>query len=364
MPDTTAAPEATAVPDSTALWRKLGDEGALQDLYEGPGTDPGLGLDPFALRDLLASLDAGHDLGTTLAVCVQAASALPILLGRRDRDGGTVARVAEQAVAGRAVVALAATDAGAAGSDLTALTTRVELDGDEVRLDGGKQWIVNATTADHALVLARHRPGDHFTSFTLLLVPADRDGVGRAAAPTRFFAGSGLGELTFDGVRLDRSHVIGRPGQGLAEFARRMAAERLASALWASALCRRVLAGLHERLTARTMRDRPLWEIGSVRQRFARALLEQRRLDALCDGACRQGRASPAQAMLLKAAGGETVRLVLDEAAHLHGADGFAVGGLQELRAEAAMFGIAGGTTETMLEGIADHTPELLEKAS
>lgn len=360
-------PDALA-PDARTLWKQLGSDGMLRRLYSGEAVDPAFGLDPAALGELLAMLDAEHDLGTTLSVCVQVATTLPILIGR----DGPAAQVAEDALDGRSVVAFAATDADAPGSDLTALSTRVELGDGEVRLTGAKQWIVNATTADHAVVLARHRPGDHFTCFTLLLVPTGAQGVTSVLAPTAFFAGSGTGELRFDDVRLPASCVIGRPGQGLAEFARRMSAERLAGGLWAAALCRRVLADTRDRLANRVVRGQPLWQNTAIRQRFAQALLEQRRLAALCAAVCAPAGpgtvrpdtslgATMVQAMLVKAAAAQTVHLVLNECAQLYGAEGFTAGGIQQLRAEAAMFGIAGGSSETMLAGIADHAAELLE---
>ncbi len=42
------------------------------------------------------------------------------------------------------------------------------------------------------------------------------------------------------------------------------------------------------------------------------------------------------------------------------GADGFGADGRQLLRAEAAVFGIGGGTTEVVLETVADHLDGVL----
>ena len=115
-------------PEAALVWRRLGEEGALRELYAR--LDPRFGLDTSALRDLLVRLDREHDAGITLSVTVQVATALPILLGSR---GPTPERAAQAALDGHSMVAFAATDVGAAGSELTDLTTCVRLDGDDVR---------------------------------------------------------------------------------------------------------------------------------------------------------------------------------------------------------------------------------------
>jgi hypothetical protein len=69
---------------------------------------------------------------------------------------------------------------------------------------------------------------------------------------------------------------------------------------------------------------------------------------------------SAAAGMALKAAVGASVEQILGECADLRGADAFRDGGEASLRAEAAMFRVAGGATGAMLAGIADHADTLL----
>jgi hypothetical protein len=52
---------------------------------------------------------------------------------------------------------------------------------------------------------------------------------------------------------------------------------------------------------------------------------------------------------------------VLDQCASLEGANGYLPGHTQDLRAEAAIFGIGGGTTDLMLDAIADYAHALLD---
>lgn len=345
-----------AADEGRAVWQALGRAGLLADLF-GPATGPGPRLD--RIEDLLTVLDARFGVGTVLSVCVQVASALPIL--RAAADTGPAAKAYEAALRGDAMLALAVTDTGAAGSDLLAMGTTAALSADTIALEGGKSWITNACTADYALVLARHRPQQHFTSFLWALVPGDAPGVSAERAGSRF-AGAGLGHLRLDGVRLGRDHLLGAPGRGLPTFARHVATERIAGAFWARAMCRRVLADTHGWLDRRIVGGRPLWHNDAVRERFARCLVELRRIDAMCAQHVATAHTPDAllSSMLLKASTAHSLDLVLTECVALRGADAYQPGGLADLRAETAMFGIAGGATGAMLAGIADHATSLV----
>ncbi|WP_410635127.1 acyl-CoA dehydrogenase family protein [Amycolatopsis sp. cmx-4-83] len=336
------------------VWQRLGSAGVLRDQYR-QRTPTGLVADPARLAATLREVDARGDNGITLSVLVQSASALPILAAG---TGPEFDRVAD----GDCEVALAATDTAAAGSDLTGLGTEAEIDGDTVRLDGGKRWVTTATRAAYFLVLARHRPGRHFTAFTWVLVPADAAGVRVTPATTTLLAGAGIGHVEFCDVRLPASAVLGRQGRGLALFARHMGTERLAGAQWAAALTSRVLAETRESLTRREIDGRALWDHDSIRQEFAACLVRVRSLRALHEALGERVVTDhdTTSAALLKASIGLTADEVLSSCARWRGADGFADDGLQLVRAEAAVFGIGGGVTELMLGAIADDAESLL----
>ncbi|MER7839430.1 acyl-CoA dehydrogenase [Streptomyces sp. NPDC096040] len=359
MPETQAVlPPGT---DARGVVSALAHEGVVRRLY--PRGAAG-GLDPVLLRRLLGEADARGPQGLVLALLVQWATAVPLLA---DAASSPLAeKVLRSALDGETLLALAATDEGA-GSDLAALGTRVRIpdgtgDGD-LTVDGTKRWVTSATTADHALVLARHRPGRHFTSFTWVLVPLDAPGVTVRPADTPLFTGSGVGHVAFEDVRLGREHLLGRPGRGLALFARHIAVERLASAAWGVELCRRVVAETARHLARREVDGTPLDRHPAVRQRLAGCAVRTAALhalwttsrDAVADGH------DGAAAAVLKAASGTTVDHVLTVCAQLQGADGFAAGGIQQLRSEAALFGIGGGATEVVLDTVADRLPSVLD---
>ncbi|MGQ4402103.1 acyl-CoA dehydrogenase family protein [Streptomyces hayashii] len=350
---------------ATAVWRALGAASALRMLYRSRNA-LGPVADPARLAALLRAVDARADNGVTLSVLVQAASALPVLGSARSDAGSaapsSVTAACEQVLAGAAQVALAATDEATAGSDLSGLGTEVRIEGDELVVHGGKRWVTNAGSAEYLLVLGRHRPGRHFTNFSWALVPAKSAGVTVSTATSGLLANSATAHVGFDSVRLPADHLVGRTGRGMAVFARHMSTERLAGAQWAVALTGRVLADTRERLLRRTAEGEPLWHNAVVRQGFAECLVRVAQLRALCDSLAESAvkGQSLSAGTLLKSAVGLTVDTVLAQCARLQGADGFAAGGAQGIRAEAGVLGIGGGVTELMLAGVADMSDQLL----
>ncbi|MEU6556316.1 acyl-CoA dehydrogenase family protein [Streptomyces sp. NPDC046915] len=367
-----AATALAAVPTGapvSQVWAALGTAGVLRDLYDlydhddhddrGGGT--AAAPDPARLADLIGAVDARGDNGVTLSVLVQTASALPVLAACAP-EKGPVRQALDAALSGTSTVALAATDSAAAGSDLAGLGTEVAIGPDGLLVTGGKRWITTACGADWLLVLARHRPGRHFTSFTWVLVPARAPGVRVRPADTDLLTGSATGHVELDGVRLPADHIVGRPGRGMAVFAQHMGTERLAGALWAVALTSRVLADTKERLTRRHFDGRPLWQHDAVRQRYAACLVQVRQLRALCEslGERVARRQDLAAAALLKSAAGLVADPVLAACAQLQGADGFGRGGAQRIRGEAGVLGIGGGVTELVLAAVADNADTVL----
>jgi len=101
------------------------------------------------------------------------------------------------------------------GSDAASVRTEAAPDGDDYVLDGTKKWITFGQLADLFLVFARSegRP-------TALLV--ERGARGLSVAPITGMLGvraSMLAELRFEGCRVPRANVVGRPGFGFSHVA-------------------------------------------------------------------------------------------------------------------------------------------------
>ncbi len=102
-----------------------------------------------------------------------------------------------------------------AGSDLAALRTRAERDGDDYVITGHKVWTSYSDVADWCLVLARTDPdGQKHKGISAFVVPMHQPGIEQR--PLRMINGvtTEFGEVAFDGARVPASNMIGEPGDG------------------------------------------------------------------------------------------------------------------------------------------------------
>lgn len=101
-----------------------------------------------------------------------------------------------------------------AGSDLAAVATRAELDGDEYVVNGQKVWTSYAQYADMCILLARTSSvGAKHQGLTLMIVDMRSSGI--EVRPLRQMNGdSEFNEVYFTDVRVPRENVVGAEGQG------------------------------------------------------------------------------------------------------------------------------------------------------
>ena len=102
-----------------------------------------------------------------------------------------------------------------AGSDLAALRTRADLDGDDYVLHGHKVWTSYSDDADWCLVLARtDHDGPKHKGISAFAVPMRQPGIEQR--PLKMINGitKEFGEVLFDGARVPAADMIGAPGQG------------------------------------------------------------------------------------------------------------------------------------------------------
>lgn len=102
-----------------------------------------------------------------------------------------------------------------AGSDLAALTTRVEKKGDEYILTGSKAWITNAAYASWFTVFATLDPALKHKGICCFVVPRDAEGVSVGKKENKMGQRcSNTSAVHFDGVRLTKAHLVGGEGEG------------------------------------------------------------------------------------------------------------------------------------------------------
>lgn len=114
---------------------------------------------------------------------------------------------------GEIVASFALTEPGA-GSNPAGLRTTATRDGEEWVIDGGKQYITNATEAGLFVVFARtHAATESSTGIAVFLVPADTAGVAVGVKDAKMGQeGSRTAEVAFDGVRVGSDALVGGDG--------------------------------------------------------------------------------------------------------------------------------------------------------
>lgn len=101
-----------------------------------------------------------------------------------------------------------------AGSDLAALQTRAELDGDEWVINGQKVWTSYAHHADWCFVLARTDPdAPKHKGISFFLVPMDSEGV-TVRPLVQLNKNRDFNEVFFDNVRIPKDNVVGGVNNG------------------------------------------------------------------------------------------------------------------------------------------------------
>ncbi|MFW5939660.1 MAG: acyl-CoA dehydrogenase family protein, partial [Halolamina sp.] len=120
--------------------------------------------------------------------------------------------------AGEDLGAFALSEAGA-GSDVPAMTTSAETDGDEYVLNGGKLWTSNGSTADTVVVFAKTDPDAGNKGISSFVVrPEDDDGfIVENTEHKLGDKGCQTAELRFDDLRLDEDRLIGDEGDGFVQ---------------------------------------------------------------------------------------------------------------------------------------------------
>ena len=161
-----------------------------------------------------------------------------------------------------------------AGSDLAALTTRAEVQGDEYILNGQKVWTTNAMHADKMFALVRtSNEGKKHRGITMVLLDMHQPGV--EARPLKQMTGNEeFGEVFFTDARVPTDQVLGEVGGGWGVAMLLLSFERGSSAMGQYTSFRRELGEVIDvaRRTRRgggTVAKDPV-----VRQKIAQSVIE------------------------------------------------------------------------------------------
>jgi alkylation response protein AidB-like acyl-CoA dehydrogenase len=101
----------------------------------------------------------------------------------------------------------------AAGSDVANLKTSAKLEGDHYILNGEKKWITNGIFADYFTVACR-TGGPGMGGLSLLLVEKTMPGVTTRKMKCSGVWSSGTTYITFEDVKVPKSHLLGKENKG------------------------------------------------------------------------------------------------------------------------------------------------------
>jgi alkylation response protein AidB-like acyl-CoA dehydrogenase len=104
-----------------------------------------------------------------------------------------------------------------AGSDVSAISTTAEKDGDDWVINGNKMWITNGTVADYVVMLCETDPDaeGRYNGFSQIIVETDRDGFTAEKITGKLgIRASDTAELILDDVRVPEENLVGTRGAG------------------------------------------------------------------------------------------------------------------------------------------------------
>ena len=173
----------------------------------------GAGLDYHAYASALEEISRGSGgVGTIVAAHISLACNMIYEFGTESQKEEYLTPLAE----GSEIGAFGLSEAGA-GSDVPAMETTAEKDGDEYVVEGGKLWISNGSVADTVVIFAKTDPeADQKGISSFILRPDEDDGfVVEGTEDKLGDKGCPTAELRFDSMRIPESRRIGEEGEGL-----------------------------------------------------------------------------------------------------------------------------------------------------
>ena len=350
VPNVPAWEEAGMFPDD--VFRRAGELGFLG--LSVPVEDGGQGGDYWSTVVFLEEIArASGSIG--MALSVQTDMATPPI-----RQFGTPeqkARHLAPALRGEAIAAVGITEPEA-GSDVSAIRTRAERDGDGWVLNGQKMYITNGVRADFVTMVVRTAPAapdNPWGGISLFVVDTDLPGFEVSQKLDKVGMRSSDTALLFlDDVRVPGDALLGVEGEGFRQIMWELQGERLAAACLAvggaSANFERALAYAREREAF----GRPIAKFQAVKHRLVDMATDIEQVRWLVYDCCdrwNRGEYATTDIAMVKLAAAQMSFRVADEAMQVFGGYGYS----EEFPIERAwrdsrLGRIGGGTDEVQRE--------------
>ena len=284
----------------------------------------GAGLDYHAYPAALEEISRGSGgLGTIVAVQISLAGNMIYQFGDEAQKEEYLTPLAE----GEEIGAFALSEAGA-GSDVPAMGTIAESDGDEYVIDGGKLWISNGSVADTVVVFAKTDPeagNKGISSFVVrpeeddgFIVEGTEDKLGDKGCPTA--------ELRFENLRIDASRRLGEEGRGFVHALKTLNGGRITIAARGVGIAQAALDAASEYAQQREQFGNPISEFQAIQHKLADMDTKTRAARLLMHSAADKKMAGEdfvKEAAQAKLYASEVSREVANEGIQIHGGYGY-----------------------------------------
>ena len=267
--DREVVPRAADIDESDEFPADLVDEMSDLGLMGMPFPEEygGAGLDYHSYAVGLAEISRGSGgLGTVVAAHTSLAGNMLYEFGDEEQKDAYLDPLAR----GDDIGAFALSEAGA-GSDVAAMTTTAERDGDGYVLDGGKLWTSNGSVADTVVVFAKTDPDAGNRGVSAFVVRPDED-EGFVVEGTEHKLGDKgcpTAELRFDGMRVPADRLLGAEGEGFVQALKTLNGGRITIAARGVGIARAALDEAREYAGDREQFDRPIAEFQTIQHKLA-----------------------------------------------------------------------------------------------
>jgi citronellyl-CoA dehydrogenase len=347
--------EAQRLWPARTLLKKMGSLGLLGLSY--PEQYGGAGLDYWYNLILFEELGRCSCGGVPMGIGVHTDMATPALAQFGSEE--LKQRFLVPAISGDMCAAIAVSEPDA-GSDVAAIRTRAEPDGDMYLINGSKMWITNGTQADYIVLLARTAAGQGYRGMSLIVVPTDTPGFSVSRKLDKLgMHSSDTAILSFDGVRVPKAFRIGEEGAGFQLQMQQFQKERLIGSVMGLAGAERAIEITVKYTRERHAFGRPLIENQWIHFKLAELLAEVealRQLNYHCARMMIAGQDATKEVSMAKLKVGRLVRQVADTCLQFHGGMGYVEEyPIARYFRDSRLLSIGGGTDEIMLGIIAKY---------
>ncbi len=351
LPNLANEVEATGTPASHDLVKRYGEMGFLGvNLPSGLG---GLGLSHL---DAVLVLEEAAKISPAIAFPIFESCFGPTLALAHFAPDELRQRIVPKVCAGEMIVAVSMSEPNA-GTALTDLTTRAEVKGDKVILNGTKRWCSGAGHADAYVVYCRMSDDPGAKGIGAVLVEGDAAGVGFGKPEIHMgFRGIPSADIFFDNVEVPAANIV-VPAGGFKKLMEAFDLERCGNTTMCVAIAQSALDYVLDYVQERKQFGKPISDFQAVQLHLAEMRMQVDAARLLLYRAvvnASQGLPSVVDSSVAKCFANEMVRTVTGKAMQLMGGYGYSTDyPMEQKMRDAWGWGIAGGTIDIQKVNIA-----------